>query len=169
MPKVSFWIEDKGTLNFIDTALQLGKNMKDPLERAGLFLLRSTDKRFRDEVSFTGKSWEPLSEITEKRRRKGKKGNKYGNSILRDTGRLFQSVTPAKNDNHVYRLDNSKVEIGTNVIYANVHQFGNPKLNIPARPFLGISEDDEKKINGVFVSWANERLDDSTHKVRFLK
>ena len=35
------------------------------------------------------------------------------------------------------------VEVGSNLTYAATHQFGDDSRNIPARPFLGISSNDE--------------------------
>jgi phage gpG-like protein len=33
--------------------------------------------------------------------------------------------------------------------YAAVHQWGWPKKNIPARPYLGVSRDDAKEIESI--------------------
>ena len=179
MAKISFQIEDRGTLGYIDAALQLGKNMKVPLERSGLYLLRATDKRFQSQTSSEGIRWLDLKESTKKRRRKGKK-EKYGNAILRDTGTLWKSVSLSRGDGNVFRVDNEKVEVGTNLVYRNVHQFGAKIMRvstkgkpfvipIPARPYLGVSDPDEERINKIFEGWFNEKLDEGNHQVRFLK
>lgn len=87
--------------------------------------------------------WAPLSESTLKRRRQNGRGAK----ILRDEGRLLNSLTERTGDS-VYKLTPSSLEIGTNVPYASVHQDGGEKsgvnkrtgrswsYKIPRRPFL---------------------------------
>jgi phage virion morphogenesis protein len=60
-----------------------------------------------------------------------------GNKILIDTGRLINSIT--------YVVGPRDVEIGTNVEYAAVHQFGDK--HIPARPFLMLQRQDETTIS----------------------
>lgn len=38
------------------------------------------------------------------------------------------------------------LDFGSPMIYSATHQFGDPERGIPARPFLGLSEDDEGEI-----------------------
>lgn len=85
-----------------------------------------------------------------------------GGRTLRDSGRLANSLTR--------EADGSGVAVGTNVIYAAVHQFGatirakrakslafkiggktifKRSVRIPARPFLGLDRDDEKEIDQI--------------------
>ncbi|MCG9736482.1 phage virion morphogenesis protein [Pseudoalteromonas shioyasakiensis] len=51
-----------------------------------------------------------------------------------------------------YNIGDSSLEFGSNLEYAAIHQFGGasdmiPRLAaIPARPFLGLSERDEKEV-----------------------
>lgn len=89
-----------------------------------------------------------------------------GYSILQDTGRLASSIVQA--------FDAHSATVGTNVVYARIHQFGgttrphtiraksaralaipgigfrksvqHPGSHIPARPFLAISQSGEAKI-----------------------
>lgn len=66
-----------------------------------------------------------------------------GDKTLIDTSRLMGSITP--------RAYSNKAEIGTNVIYSAIHQFGGKagrgrKAKIPARPFLMVQEEDWKEI-----------------------
>ena len=83
-----------------------------------------------------------------------------GGKILRDTGRLADSIT------HIAGAQS--VEVGTNLFYAGIHQTGGvieakagyalafafpgggfavvEDVSIPARPYLGISEEDEEDI-----------------------
>ena len=63
-----------------------------------------------------GEPWVELSDKTLARRRKGKKATN-SDRILQDTGRLKQSVSVGKAGPNSY-------EVGSNLIYARVHQFG---------------------------------------------
>jgi phage virion morphogenesis protein len=65
---------------------------------------------------------------------------RHGNqSLLIDTGRMEKSIT-----HNIYA---DEVHIGTNLIYGATHQFGSKK--IPARPFLGLSQDNVDEIQSV--------------------
>lgn len=93
------------------------------------------------------------------------KNRSLGYQILQDTGRLAASITMA--------FDGTSATVGTNLVYARIHQFGgktkphviraknakalafggrfaksvnHPGSNIPARPFLTISPAGEQKI-----------------------
>jgi hypothetical protein len=69
--------------------------------------------------------------------------------ILRDTGILFNSLSPGYfdgtdyekpqskgGDQQVFRALNDGIVIGTNVPYAASHNYGDPKRGIPKRQFL---------------------------------
>ena len=64
--------------------------------------------------------------------------------ILRDTTRLFQSLTPGVDDrpsgaaDQVFQTPPGSVIVGSNVPYAAAHQNGNPAKNLPPRPFLPV-------------------------------
>jgi phage gpG-like protein len=85
-----------------------------------------------------------------------------GGRTMTDTGRLAASIT--------HEADEAGVAIGTNVAYGAIHQTGGTitaktssglrfrvggqwvtkqSVTIPARPFLGIDEDDEKEIEAI--------------------
>ena len=76
--------------------------------------------------------WKPLKATTIARRPKGKRKTtkRYSAKILLDTGRLRGSITVRKT------ILPPTVWIGTNIIYARTHQFGDPRRNIAERAFL---------------------------------
>ncbi|MFL1781433.1 Phage virion morphogenesis family protein [Candidatus Hepatincolaceae symbiont of Richtersius coronifer] len=43
--------------------------------------------------------------------------------------------------------------VGSTDIYGGTHQYGNPKKNIPARPYLGINEDNKQEIEEEIISY----------------
>jgi phage virion morphogenesis protein len=136
--------------------LRRGESLRPLMTDIGEYLRSSTLLRFEREVSPTGVPW---------------LATHRGESILKDTGRLRQSIT--------YVAGDDQVEVGTNVIYAATHQFGatihaknapylvfrtpgggfarKKQVTIPARPFLGVSEADEAAI----VDLAHDYLDEA--------
>lgn len=63
-------------------------------------------------------------------------------SILARTGTLRQSFWT--------RASDTAAEVGTNIEYARVHNFGFPQRNIPKREFMWISENAMSQIMTVF-------------------
>ncbi|HFE31939.1 MAG TPA: phage virion morphogenesis protein [Gammaproteobacteria bacterium] len=124
----------------------------------GETLVSSTTQRFVDGKGPDGSPWEPLAESTRLARvGGGKKSRKKDGSfragalrvldnmkVLVDRGHLRDSIT--------YQVGTDEVAVGSNKAYAAIHQFGGQAgrgqaVTIPARPFLGISADDEREIN----------------------
>ena len=104
---------------------------------------------FTSEQSPAGDPWADLSHHTKIRRAKNKK---WPGQILQVSGRLVNSITS--------RYDSFSAQAGTNLAYAPTHQFGAAKGefgstrrghpipfgDIPARPFLGRSQDLDEDI-----------------------
>lgn len=96
-----------------DTEARLGlerlvARMRDPrpvLDEIGSYLVTSTIRRFEREVGPDGIRWP-----------KSRRAEREGGQTLTDTGRLRASIT--------HRLTPDAVEVGTNVVYAAIHQFG---------------------------------------------
>lgn len=80
------------------------------LNIAGEVMRGSIARTFRDEGSPAG-SWPKLALSTLR-----KKGYTTGHKLLIMTGRLFGSIT--------YQTEGNTLTIGTNLVYAAVHQFG---------------------------------------------
>jgi phage virion morphogenesis protein len=137
---------------------------KRPLmEEIGAALLLSTQMRFESETGSDGNPW-PQS----------LRAKLEGGKTLRDTGRLVQSLT--------FTASSDLVEVGTNVTYAEVHQFGatitaktarglrfrigdqwvtKKSVTIPARPFLGIDDDDRDEIAAITAGWLDRLAEDA--------
>lgn len=129
---------------------------KDLLEQIGAAGVMQTQQRFLDQAGPDGQPW------VQSRRAKEQSGE-----TLRDTNRLFTSLT--------YAADDKSVEWGTNVIYAGIHQFGGvikPKskkalsfkgangktytvksVTIPARPYLGLTDQNRNAMRDVVHDW----------------
>lgn len=126
----------------------LARHLDDPapaLAEIGEVLLRSTRARFAAGRDPRGRPWAPLSPVTIAR-----KG--HARPLIGDSGalRLIR-----------YRLaGRHSVEVGTGAVYGATHQFGArrgrfgrtrrgapiPWGDIPARPFLGLSDADRRDV-----------------------
>lgn len=107
-------------------------------------------------VSGDTKQWHPLSETTLLRR-----GNKRNSPILRVSNRLYHSLHSAYN--------NDTASVGTNVVYAALQHYGAKKGqfgswrghpipwgDIPARPYMMLTNQDIQDINDFIAEKINE-------------
>ncbi|MCC5636313.1 phage virion morphogenesis protein [Nostoc sp. CHAB 5844] len=112
-------------------------NLRPAFASMGEYMMRRTEQNFKGEHDPDGVAWAPLSAAYRKRKR--------GTKILTESGRLRASIT--------YRADDKQVVLGTNTRYARAHQLGYPKRNLPARPFLGASAEDERELGEILLSY----------------
>jgi phage virion morphogenesis protein len=151
-------LDDREVKAALRELARLGRDPSPPLKALGPLLVASTRDRITREVTPEGAPFRPLNPAYA--------AGKRGPGILRERaarGGLFGSLTSEQSGR--------RLRVGTNKIYAAVHQFGAeirakraPKLvfrlggrlvfagrvTIPARPFLGISEEDREEILHVF-------------------
>lgn len=139
-----------------DAALaRLAGALDDPtplMQDLGELLTRSTKQRFAEGVSPDGVRWAPKSQTTLERY-----GSRRSNRV--DIRPLF-GPSGALNSTIHHEAARDQVWIGSALVYAAVQQFGAAKGafgamsngspipwgNIPARPFLGVSAEDEGNI-----------------------
>jgi phage virion morphogenesis protein len=116
--------------------------LKDLMDSIGSLVEIQTNFRIESEKRDSeGKPWVPWSEDYEPTR--------HGNqSLLINKGDLQTSIT--------HNVRGSDVEIGTNVIYGAVHQFGYKE--IPARPYLGISKLNERELEQLIEDWLDGQM-----------
>ncbi len=124
-------------------------------DNIGLSLVTSTQHRFETGTAPGGSPWPPSI-----------RAMLQGGKTLIDSARLMQSMT--------FEASDAGVAVGTNVLYAAIHQQGGtirpvskPKLTfrigkqwisalevtIPARPFLGLDDDDAREIEALADDW----------------
>lgn len=122
----------------MDTALrklkqlaERGNDITPVLDELGEDEVTRVMLRFENSEAPDGSIWEDLKV------RDGKP--------LMDTGRLYQSV--------VAHVANDSLQVGTNVSYAPYHQFGTQ--HIPARPFLGVSDDLLASLQEITLAYFN--------------
>lgn len=159
---------DAGVQRAFTRLVSVMENTTPVMAAIGTGVVGSTHRRFVSQTAPGGQKWAPLNpdyKATKKNRR-----------ILTESGRLRDSINA--------RPSRDEVRVGTNVVYAGVHQFGatiKPKsashlvfrlasgvvlaksVTIPARPFLGIDEDDEAMIAEVVFGFV-ERQASRSHR-----
>ena len=118
---------------------------QDLMEEIGEHLVTSTLLRMEEAVSPEGDPWAAWSDDYAAKRE--------GGAMLMDTERLAGSIT--------YRAETQRVEVGTNVIYGAIHQAGGEEVGmpIPARPYLGISSEDEIELMQLITDWGKKQLE----------
>lgn len=149
-------IDDQSTRDLINELKRRMGNLTPVMEAVGQIIQSGTQQRFVDQQAPDGTPWAALSPAT-----LAKRGG--GAQILRDTGRLMNSIS--------YRVNGDSVSVFTNVIYAPTHQLGakqgayraSPPIpwgDVPARPFLGYSASDEDAVLEILQGYlqANQPL-----------
>lgn len=125
-----------------ELARRLG-DLTTPFNDIGEYLHQSTDDRFSKKVAPDGSPWAPLSAVTLAR--------KKGPGILREKGTLQDTLRK--------QVTSTELAFGTDRPYGAVHQFGQKKGasgsakgrpipwgDIPDRPYLGLSAEDEIEV-----------------------
>lgn len=128
------------------------------LHKIGQDLADSTMRRFPEGKGPDGKKWAAKSPVTRARH-------------PRSDTRLLIGETKTLATTIAHQVRGSSVFVGSNVVYAAVQQFGAKKGSlwqgitkhgrkgrlpwgdIPARPFLGISEKDKKEMRETVLDW----------------
>lgn len=107
-----------------------GFQMAELTDAAGSILEISTRDRFDTKLAPDGAAWVPWSEAYDDTR-------EDRHSLLIESGDLRDSIASYSTGGEVH--------VGSNMIYAAHHHFGGDEIGsgIPARPFLGISDEDE--------------------------
>ena len=118
-----------------------GANLVEPLSEIGELLITSHEERWREERAPDGTPWKPLSEDY----RQWKERKRPGRTIL-----VFDDILRGTLR---YEVDRDELRFGTDRPYGARHQFGfdgpdslGRSISTPARPWLGLSDDDEDAI-----------------------
>ena len=117
---------------------QKGENLRSLMKNIAGIFASATEENFKNEGR--PDKWTELSEATKKQRTKQKK---WPGQILQVSGQLASSIST--------QYDDESAIIGSNLDYAAIHQLGgqagkNKKVEIPARPYLKLTDDDFNEI-----------------------
>lgn len=117
---------------------QKSENLRPLMKNIAGIFASATEENFKNEGR--PDKWTELSEATKKQRTKKKK---WPGQILQVSGQLASSIST--------QYDDESAIIGSNLDYAAIHQLGgqagkNKKVEIPARPYLMLTNDDYAEI-----------------------
>lgn len=119
------------------------KSLAEPNAEVGEYLIESHQDRFDDAVSPEGDSWAPLSEEYKSR-------SKRPSDILIEDGILKSTLN--------YNAGQNELLFGTPMEYGAAHHFGYEKRNLPARPWLGLSDTDVDVVVSIFRAHLSEAI-----------
>lgn len=134
--------DDREVLDALSRLAGHVDDLSPVMAEIGEYLAEQTKQRFDQGIAPDGSPWAPLSPRYAKRKPKHKTEPLLLSEVLRDTIR--------------YQAGRQSVEVGTDRIYAATHQFG--RGPIPARPFLGISHDDQTEILQILRDYISDAL-----------
>lgn len=107
------------------------------MDNIGAILENGARKRFESKTDPKGKAWEGYKEGSRNAKRK------KSEQLLIEGRHLLDSLT--------YHASSQSVAVGVSMFYGKYHQLGTNHL--PARPFLGISAEEEANINETLAGW----------------
>lgn len=146
---ISIEIDSKEVRKALNAAIKAVNDISPALKSIGEGVVNSTKQRFADEESPDGKKWADLSALTKSRKR--------NNKILTESSALSRVHA---------QVAGNILEVGSNLKYAAMHQFGGktseksmfPNSIIPARPFLGFTEEDAKEAMEILADYVSNPL-----------
>ncbi len=136
---------DETLARALDRLARRTSRLEPALKDMGEHLMRTIDQRFDDQIAPDQTPWEENKEQTKLRK------SRRSRKILTDSKRLGHSI--------IYRADHGGLEVGTNLIYAAIHQFGGEtgrrgaRFTMPARPFLGVSETEHEDLLDIVAEY----------------
>lgn len=146
---------------------QRAKNTKPVMREIALIIRNYVDEKFETEGRYQGEKWEDLKEPYKQKRTKKKRGK---GKILTLDGELREKIDD--------KVTNDSVVVGTNQVYAAIHNFGGDvkkrnggTFEMPKRQFMAF----EPKLNEliadeVFVHLKlQDYIDKENERIKFLK
>ena len=124
---------------------------KQLLHDIGVEMESQTKERFQTKTSPDGDDWAEIAQSTKNFYRK-----KYG-SENPGKGTLWRLSSVPMIDTVTSEVSSWSVLVGAVKVYAAVHQYGWSERNIPARPYLGLSNDDKADIIGIINGFLDRR------------
>jgi phage virion morphogenesis protein len=130
--------QDEAFLAALTQLKTRGDDLRPLFHEVGAELKRTTRLRFDNQSDPDGRRWNPLDEAYAKwKSSKPKSVDPRGpviDKILHFALDLRDSID--------YQAGTDELVVGSNVLYARVHQLGRKDDKRTARPFLGLSKDD---------------------------
>lgn len=148
MSKIDITLSNETVMTVLTSLMDKLDDLSEPMNDIAAVQESATEGAFEAEADpTTGQAWKSLSDAYLKANPK-----RQGGKILQGSaGGLAASVTADSGD--FWAL------IGSNKIYAAIHQFGGTDdmpagpAGIPARPYFGVSREDEQSMLGFLGSY----------------
>jgi phage virion morphogenesis protein len=156
--EITITVDDASTAAILGQLAALMDDMTPVMDEIGGHLVASTQMRFEDGSGPGGIAWKPSLRVL-----------LQGGQTLVDSGRLKASLT--------HDAGPKSVTVGTNAVYAAIHQFGGtiraktakglrfkgadggfrrlPQVVMPARPFLGFDAEDRAAVTDIIAGHIN--------------
>ena len=166
-------VSDQGVNQALTRLANTTQHLPTVLDLIGDMLVDSTRQRFATSTGPDGQRWAPNSQVTILRylsKYKGSYGKKTGKLTKTGAGRAM-SKRPLIGESgdlsrQIYsKIDGNTLYIGSTMIYSAMQQFGGKKSqypslwgDIPARPFLGLSDQDRNNILDTISDYLSNSL-----------
>lgn len=115
-----------------------GEDLYELEKSIGLEMAEVARDHLEEHKTFEGKPMKPWSEKYEERVHKS---GERRDILLGPERRLHRSMS--------FQVRNDGIYYGSNMVYAAVHQWGWKEKNIPARPYLGMGEEEKQGIEDI--------------------
>lgn len=141
---LSLTLDDVAARRTLAHLVARGENLFPLMDQIGGALAFSTQERFEHGVGPDGTPWLP-----------SERAKAQGGQTLVDQAHLLNSIT--------HEAAAQEVEVGSNIVYAAIHQEGGQagrggSVTLPARPYLGISAEDEIAVDAIVSAYIGEAL-----------
>lgn len=133
--KLKIEADTKAALQALSLLAERVEYIEPALRDLGEDLLNATRARFETATAPDGSHWHPLSPRYQRRKKRHK------DDILILEGILLGNLN--------YQVQGNVLEVGSPTEYAATHQFGMPEWGLEARPFLGLSGEDEVAVREI--------------------
>ena len=164
MPTAILTIDAAPLAALADRLRAADADMGEPLAAIGAAWESSTRRRFETGIGPDGAAWKPSRRVL-----------RHGGQTLVEHAHLKGSIT--------HKVDGASVEVGTNLVYAGIHQFGGTiatarakanaqalpgfgqdvaehRIVMPARPYLGVEADDYLAWGEILAAFLAEKIGD---------
>lgn len=158
MTTIDLQIKDDAVAGALARVAAALTDLSPLMEEIGATLADQTDERFRTGTAPDGTLWAPRSPVT--MANYARRGDKPGPRPLIGASRRLSTTIH-------YQAGADSVEIGSAAVQAAVMQFGAAKSafgprtpwgDIPARPFIGLSEANRSDILGTIDEWLTRAM-----------
>jgi phage virion morphogenesis protein len=125
-------IDDRQVTAVLGELIARGQDLEPAFREIGEYLDLVHRGRWDQQQAPDGTPWAPLNPAYQARKKRNADRILVLDGYLRDLLR--------------YQASSDGLAFGTDRVYGATHQFGRPEAGIPARPFLGLSEEDGREV-----------------------